>query len=368
MRRGTAVALGVLFAALSALGLPHQAAGQAGGMVTLTDGTKLDNFNKVGDANWRVAERTIVADKGDGFLVTKQDYGDFRIRAEFWVDEDANSGIFIRCSDPQKIGGETCYEVNIFDSRPDKSYGTGAIVNVAKVDPMPQTSLKWNVMEIEAKGSQLNVSVNGMRTVSVQDSKHARGRIALQYGAGVVRWHKVEIQALSPADVAEKSPLYANCQYGFAIIFPGQPMARDFRYTNAAGANMPAHEFYVERGPNRYSVTVVDYSTGPKADQKVVDQAAAELSKRGEVRYQGDGDYDPGMPGKQLNIFAANGRQLRASLYMAQHRLTITQADAVAGDINALQFEQSITLIDRTGTDIDRVNALNDEPRTFDCK
>jgi hypothetical protein len=28
--------------------------------------------------------------------------------------------------------------VNIWDTRPDPSYGTGAIVDVAKVDPMPK--------------------------------------------------------------------------------------------------------------------------------------------------------------------------------------------------------------------------------------
>jgi hypothetical protein len=39
--------------------------------------------------------------------------------------------------------------------------------------------------------------VNGQRTVSnVQDGKHARGRITLQYGAGVVKFRKVEVRAI----------------------------------------------------------------------------------------------------------------------------------------------------------------------------
>src|SRR3954463_3542981 len=101
MNRRSAVALGVLCAGLTVLGLSPNAAGQASRMTLLTDGTSMDNFDLAGNANWRVAERTVAADKGSGFLVTKQLYGDFRIRAEFWVDEDANSGIFIRCSMPQ---------------------------------------------------------------------------------------------------------------------------------------------------------------------------------------------------------------------------------------------------------------------------
>src|SRR6187401_1207392 len=86
------------------------------GMTTLLDGTDLDNFVQAGNANWRVGPgeegggSTIYADLGNGFLVTKQSYDDFRLRAEFWADEKANSGIFIRCDDPQEPGADSCYE------------------------------------------------------------------------------------------------------------------------------------------------------------------------------------------------------------------------------------------------------------------
>ena len=196
MRRRSAMTLGLLFLGSSVLGLSPEAAGQAGGMMMLSDGTNIENFDQAGNANWRVGERTIYADRGNGFLVTKQSYGDFRLRAEVWVDDIANSGIFIRCADPEEPGANSCYEVNIWDTRPDPTYGTGAIVNVAKVSPMPKAGLKWNVMEIEARGPQLTVRLNGQQTASAQDTKHARGRIAFQRGQGVVRWRKIEIQPL----------------------------------------------------------------------------------------------------------------------------------------------------------------------------
>jgi hypothetical protein len=172
------------------------------GTTTLLDGTNLNNFDQAGNANWRVGEQdggsTVYSDLGNGFLVTKQSYDDFRLRAEFWADEPANSGIFIRCDNPQQPGANTCYEVNIFDTRPDPTYGTGAIVNVpgATVDPMPKAANKWNVMEIEARGPRLIVRFNGEETVDVEDTAHARGRIALQRGAGKIMWRKVEIQEL----------------------------------------------------------------------------------------------------------------------------------------------------------------------------
>ena len=368
MYRGPAIAMGILFAGLGLLGVPNEAAGQASGMVTLTDGTNMNNFDQVGNASWRIAERAVAADRGNGFLVTKQSYDNFKFRAEFYADEGTNSGVFIRCEDPQRPSAQSCYEVNIFDGNPNRDNGTGAIVNVAKVDRVPQTELKWNVIEIEAKGPQLNVRVNGERTASVQDSKHARGRIALQYASGVVYWRKVEIQPLSATDIeAEAEPIYANCQAGFAIIFPGQPTERDIRYTTA-GMNFPAREFYVEKGGNRYSVTVIDNASWPYSDKQIVTQELAELSKKGDVRTRADVELGLGRPGGQLNIFQPNGRQLRASAYMAQHRLTITQADAIVGDSEALQFEQSIALINRAGTDLDRVAPGNELPRTYDCR
>jgi hypothetical protein len=206
MKRRSAIAL--LLMGFAALSYSPQASSETG-WVTLFDGKSLDNFNKIGDANWRIEDGVIVADKGNGFLVTKNSYGDYQIRAEFWVEPDSNSGIFIRCTDPEKVTAENAYEVNIWDMRPDPSYGTGAIVNVAKVDPMPKAAGKWNVYEITAKGSALTVVLNGQKTVDgAQDAKLASGRIALQHGLGVkddkgvandkgvVKFRKLEIRPL----------------------------------------------------------------------------------------------------------------------------------------------------------------------------
>jgi hypothetical protein len=369
MHRRSTIAVGMLFAGLSVLPLSSQAAEQAAGMIALTDGTNMTSFDKVGDANWRIAEKAIAANQGRGFLVTKQSYDNFRLRAEFYPDDETDSGIFIRCEDPNSPSAQSCYEVDIYDTNTNGDNVTGAIVNVAKPERMPKTELKWNVIEIEAKGPQLNVSINGERTVSVRDAKHARGPIALQYAKGVIYFRKVEIRPLSAADMeAEAQPIYTNCQDGFVVLFPGEPTSRDIRYTPANGTSLPAREYSVQQSGNRYSVTVVDYATGPRADRQIVDQALGELSKKGDVRTRANVEIGIGKPGGQLNIVQPNGRQLRASAYMAQHRLYITQADAAMGDSQALQFEQSIAMVNRAGTDLDRVSANNAEIRTYDCR
>jgi len=169
--------------------------------VTLVDTGKKGDWNEVGKANWEMKDGVLTADKLDvkalAYLVSKTPYKDFQIRAEFWVDDEANSGIFIRCEKPDAIDGKSCYEVNIFDKRPDPSYGTGAIVDTAKVDPMPKAGGKWNTYEITAQGPHLVAILNGQKTADVQDSKHLNaGPIALQYGSGVVKFRKVQIKPL----------------------------------------------------------------------------------------------------------------------------------------------------------------------------
>lgn len=178
-----------------------------GGWTTLIEGESgFENWIRVGDANWRAEDGAIVAYRGKGgFLVSKSSYKDFELRAEFWADPTTNSGVFFRVSNPKRIGPDTAYEVNIFDQSPDPAYGTGAVVRVAKVSPMPKAGGKWNTLEITAKGPQITVVLNGVQTVSMQHAKFDHGPLALQYGPGVkgtesgpIKWRRVQVKRLDP--------------------------------------------------------------------------------------------------------------------------------------------------------------------------
>jgi Domain of Unknown Function (DUF1080) len=177
------------------------ASGQADdGWITLLDSTKMGDWDRVGKADWAMKDGALTVDKLEGkdiaYLVTRTSYTNFQIRAEFWADDDVNSGVFIRCDQSNRIDAKICYEVNIFDKRPDPSYGTGAIVDVAKVDPMPKAGGKWNTYEITAQGPHLVIVLNGQKTADVEDSKHASGPFALQYASGVLKFRKVQIKPL----------------------------------------------------------------------------------------------------------------------------------------------------------------------------
>ena len=186
------VASSVLLASCATMG--------GGAWTTLVDGERgMDNFTQLGEANWSASEGALQASRGSkdqSFLVSKQTYSNFVLRVEFWASDDANSGVFIRCADRTKITDESCYEANIFDQRPDPTYGTGAITKVAKVSPMLKAGGKWNIYEITARGPRLVVVLNGVKTVDVEDSKLASGPIALQWGRGTIKFRKLEIKPL----------------------------------------------------------------------------------------------------------------------------------------------------------------------------
>jgi hypothetical protein len=160
-------------------------------------GHDLTSFNTIGGANWRLVDGAVVADGGEpGWLVTKGAYTDFRIQVEFQASAETNSGVFIRCEDPQDVSAERCYEINIFDTNQNASNRTGAIVNHAPPAAAVTAGDAWNTLDITAEGNRLTVRFNDTTTVDVEDSTHARGYIGLQYNGGPIRFRAVRIRPL----------------------------------------------------------------------------------------------------------------------------------------------------------------------------
>lgn len=197
MKSLSIIAATLLAAALTLAGCATTA---DSGWTTLLDSTRgMENFDAVGDSNWSATDGAVHADKrgkDTGFLVSKNAYGNFQLRVEFWSSPDANSGIFMRCANPKVITDKSCYEANIFDQRPDPSFGTGGIVHHAKVLSIVKAGNQWNTFDITANGSKMVVLLNGVKTAELDHNQFANGPIALQHGAGVVKFRKVQIKPL----------------------------------------------------------------------------------------------------------------------------------------------------------------------------
>jgi hypothetical protein len=157
----------------------------------------LDAWNPLGEANWRIEEDAFVADSGQGFLVSKESYGDFELELEFWTDGPANSGVFVRIENPLEVTDTTSYEINIFDTRPDQTYATGGLVNFAAPSQKMVAADKWNTYRITVQGDHIVIVMNDITTVDTQADAHmAPGPIALQAYAGTVKFRNVRIRTL----------------------------------------------------------------------------------------------------------------------------------------------------------------------------
>jgi hypothetical protein len=128
--------------------------------------------------------------------MTKSAYGDFMLRVEFWVSDDANSGIYMRCPDLADITDMNCTEANVFDQRPDQTYATGAITHLSPIRNGPKAGGKWNTFEITARGPRIVVVLNGAKTGETDKAHALRGNIGVQWAQGVVKVRKFAIKPL----------------------------------------------------------------------------------------------------------------------------------------------------------------------------
>ena len=130
-------------------------AGPSGaGWVTLIDGKNgLQNFTQLGAANWTASNGAIQADKKStadaGILLSKESYKDLEVYAEFWADEEANSGIYIRVMNQKVVNTRAAYEIQIWDKSP--TMATASLMPPAKAAPTFKAAGKWNTMEISAR-------------------------------------------------------------------------------------------------------------------------------------------------------------------------------------------------------------------------
>ncbi len=168
------------------------------GWITLFDGSDLDNFNRLGDADWRFIEDYVEADDFKGsFLVTKENFRNFQLLVDFWPSADANSGVFMRCQGPEQIANETCIELNIMDEHPKRSNATGSIINLAPPLVEISTAGQWNTFDITAEGPHVLIRLNGTVVVDFEDERFDEGPIGFQSNGGLIRFRNIKIRPLA---------------------------------------------------------------------------------------------------------------------------------------------------------------------------
>ncbi len=66
---------------------------------------------------------------------------------------------------------------------------------------------------------------------------------------------------MSVPALAQEWEEYVNTQDGFKVLFPGQPKVATISWTSQQGYTLPGRVYSAEKGQERYSVTVIDYSS-----------------------------------------------------------------------------------------------------------
>ena len=101
----------------------------------------------------------------------KEKFGNFEMHIEFRIQEDANSGVFVRTdpADPVQRG----MEVQVFGDYGDAPtiHGSGALYDIAT--PMFNMALpagQWNSYDIRFVGSNLDVVYNGWKVLALDVS------------------------------------------------------------------------------------------------------------------------------------------------------------------------------------------------------
>ncbi|MHB1424261.1 MAG: protein kinase domain-containing protein [Gemmataceae bacterium] len=170
-------------------------------------------------AVWNVKDGAMIFTVTDpprqhGWLVTQRDYTDFLLRFEFQIaSAGASSGVGLRMwpGSPKPLKIQIRDDSFAAFSARGPNVRTGALFGVTG---SPRTGVglrplgEWNQMEIELRGWQLRVAVNGKETLQtmlnddsvfryLDAAPPSSGRIGLQHWLGHMRFRKLELKDLS---------------------------------------------------------------------------------------------------------------------------------------------------------------------------
>jgi hypothetical protein len=171
---------------------------------------------------------------------------------------------------------------------------------------------------------------------------------------------------------AQEWDRYQNLDDRFAVTAPGQPTIEKTRWKSEYGSMFPETIYRWQEGPNRYTVTIVDYSDSEAiytANQHSVDFSAPmywQIDILGSVQYAAT-QYrqKPGVKvtfdnfhyinlvtGHELQLTNPDQSRTYVGLYLHENRLYIFDATVAKNMPPPLIFQQSPEFLDEKGNSI----------------
>lgn len=166
------------------------------GWIRLFDGHTMFGWMIAGEANWRVDDGALVADRGEPCLLsTTTQWADFELELEFQNEAETNSGVFVRTAIDPKDPQTDCFEINIAPR--DNPFPTGSIVQRQKSDAYTGDIAQWHTMNLVCNGTSLKVKIDDALMCESEDAQSPRtGHIGLQFRSGAARFRNIRLRPL----------------------------------------------------------------------------------------------------------------------------------------------------------------------------
>jgi len=189
--------------------------------------------------------------------------------------------------------------------------------------------------------------------------------------------------SLSATAIAQEWDLYIAKQDGFKVDFPGQPKITETTWKSQLGYTLPARVYSADKGRERYSLTVVDYSgieqqgierakNCPPGNQQCRENAGPVIGpgywkqdERGAIVYatfkllQRDAkvtslawEWQDLVEGHLVQLTNADQSRTFAYVAMHEHKLYILEGTVPKGYPEPGLFQQSLGWVDKDGNGI----------------
>ena len=252
--------------------------GSGNGWTDLFNGHDLSGWRQLnGEAKYEVIDGmivgTTVANTPNSFLATEENYTDFILEVEMFLEDDFNSGIQFRSeSRPDYMDGRVHgYQCEVDPS--DRAWSAGIYDEARRgwlypldLNPDARSAFKqgaWNKYRIECIGPDIKTYLNGVQVAHLIDDMTTGGFIALQVhsindealAGRQIKWRNIRIKTQNP-EPSKNQGIYvvnllpnnlseAEKESGFRLLFDGKSTEH---WKSTTGDDFPSKGWEVADG------------------------------------------------------------------------------------------------------------------------
>lgn len=177
---------------------------------------------------------------------------------------------------------------------------------------------------------------------------------------------------LAQPGFAQEWSEYQNRPDRFSVPAPGEPAVETITWDSEYGAKFPGRVYKWQQGPNRYSITVVDFTDAEKIHAGIkheayvggvgywiidiaasIAHAARQYREKPDVKVTYDAfHYVNLVTGHMLQVTYPDASRAYVAIYLHENRLYVLDATVAKGQPPPLIFQQSFALLDAEGNTV----------------